>query len=78
MNIMFVIDGKLVTPQLSSSILDGVTRNTLSQPLQKDMGVTVEERKVSIDEIEKSIQNGNLTRNFRCGNGLLLFHRLPR
>ncbi|MFN8336507.1 MAG: branched-chain amino acid aminotransferase [Cyclobacteriaceae bacterium] len=71
MNIMFVIDGKLVTPQLSSSILDGVTRNTLSQ-LAKDMGVTVEERKVSIDEIEKSIQNGNLTEAFGAGTAAVV------
>lgn len=71
MNIMFVIDGKLVTPQLSSSILDGVTRNTLAQ-LAKDMGVTVEERKVSIDEIEKSIQNGNLTEAFGAGTAAVV------
>lgn len=71
MNIMFVIDGKLVTPQLSSSILDGVTRNTLAQ-LAKDMGVTVEERKVSIEEIEKSIQNGKLTEAFGAGTAAVV------
>lgn len=71
MNIMFVMDGKLVTPQLSSSILDGITRSTLIQ-LAKDMGITVEERKVSIEEIEKSIQNGKLTEAFGAGTAAVV------
>lgn len=71
MNIMFVIDGKLVTPQLSSSILDGITRSTLIQ-LAKDMGIAVEERKVSIEEIEKSIQNGKLTEAFGAGTAAVV------
>lgn len=71
MNIMFVMDGKLVTPQLSSSILDGITRSTLIE-LAKDMGITVEERKVSIEEIEKSIQNGKLTEAFGAGTAAVV------
>lgn len=71
MNIMFVIDGKLVTPALSSSILDGVTRNSLAQ-LAKDMGVTVEERKISIDELEKSFQSGKLTEAFGAGTAAVV------
>lgn len=71
MNIMFVIDGKLVTPALTSSILDGVTRSTLAQ-LAKDMGVTVEERKISIDEIEKAFQSGKLTEAFGAGTAAVV------
>lgn len=71
MNIMFVIDGKLVTPALTSSILDGVTRSTLSQ-LAKDMGITVEERKISIEEIEKAFQSGKLTEAFGAGTAAVV------
>lgn len=71
MNIMFVLDGKLVTPKLSSSILDGITRDTLIT-LAKDMGVTVEERKISIEEIEKAFQQGNLTEAFGAGTAAVV------
>lgn len=71
MNIMFVIDGKLVTPQLSSAILDGVTRSSLAQ-LAKDMGVTVEERRVSIEELEKGFQSGKLTEAFGAGTAAVV------
>jgi branched-chain amino acid aminotransferase len=71
MNIMFVMDGKLVTPALSSSILDGVTRSSLVQ-LAKDMGVTVEERKISIDELEKGFQSGKLTEAFGAGTAAVV------
>ncbi|HET9053669.1 MAG TPA: branched-chain amino acid aminotransferase, partial [Cyclobacteriaceae bacterium] len=71
MNIMFVLDGKLVTPQLTSAILDGVTRSTLVQ-LAKDMSLPVEERKVSIEEIKKASQSGNLTEAFGAGTAAVV------
>lgn len=71
MNIMFILDGKLVTPQLSSAILDGVTRNSLVQ-LAKDMGITVEERRISIDELEKGFQSGTLTEAFGAGTAAVV------
>jgi branched-chain amino acid aminotransferase len=42
-NIFIVDDGKLATPPLSTSILPGVTRDTVIQMAQ-DLGFTVEER----------------------------------
>lgn len=71
MNIMFVINNKLVTPGLSSTILDGVTRNTIIT-LAKDMGVTVEERKVSVDEIEKAFQAKTITEAFGAGTAAVV------
>lgn len=71
MNIMFVLDNKLITPALSSSILDGVTRNTLIT-LAKDMGVTVEERKISVAEIEKGLQSKTLTEAFGAGTAAVV------
>src|SRR5678810_282387 len=44
MNIMFVIDGKLVTPKLTSALLDGVTRDSLIK-LAPALGMPVEQRK---------------------------------
>ncbi len=71
MNIMFILDGKLVTPQLTTSILDGVTRNTLIT-LAKDLGIVVEERKISIEEIEKAFQTGTLTEAFGAGTAAVV------
>src|SRR5436190_7282766 len=45
MNVMFVIGETLLTPALSDTILDGVTRNSVLT-LAKDWGMKIEERKV--------------------------------
>src|SRR5688572_3798813 len=50
MNAMFVINQILITPPLSDSILDGVTRESLLI-LAKELGFPVEERRISIDEL---------------------------
>lgn len=71
MNVMFVINGKLVTPKLTTAILDGVTRDTILT-LAKDMGVTVEERKVSIDEIEAGLKDGSVTEAFGTGTAAVV------
>ena len=59
MNVMFKIDGKVVTPALTGSILPGITRRSCIQML-KSWGVEVEERLVSIDELVEAAQNGKL------------------
>jgi len=71
MNVMFVINGKLVTPKLTTSILDGVTRDSILT-LAKDMGMPIEERKVSIDEIEAGIKNKTLTEAFGTGTAAVV------
>jgi branched-chain amino acid aminotransferase len=71
MNVMFVINGKLVTPKLTTAILDGVTRDTILT-LAKDMGVTVEERRVSIDEIETGLKDGSITEAFGTGTAAVV------
>jgi branched-chain amino acid aminotransferase len=71
MNVMFVINGKLVTPILTTAILDGITRDTILT-LAKDMGVTVEERKVSIDEIEAGLKDGSVTEAFGTGTAAVV------
>ncbi len=50
-NIFFLLkNGELVTPELSDTILPGITRKSILT-LAKDMGVKTEERKISIDEV---------------------------
>lgn len=50
-NIFFKLkDGKLITPELGDTILPGINRKTVIT-LAKEQGVTVEERKVTIDEV---------------------------
>jgi branched-chain amino acid aminotransferase len=58
MNILFVIDGKLVTPALNGSILPGITRRSCIE-LARSLGMEVEERKISIDG-----RNGRLSEAF--------------
>src|SRR5690606_5394858 len=50
MNVMFQIKDTIVTPPLSTSILSGITRDSIIT-LAKDQGIKIEERRVSVDEI---------------------------
>lgn len=71
MNVMFVIDGKLVTPAVSSTILKGITRDSLIQ-LAKAQGLEVEERKVSVEEVIAGISSGKVTEVFGAGTAVVV------
>ncbi len=71
MNVMFVKDGKLVTPAVSTTILKGITRDTLLQ-LAKSMGIEVEERRVLVEEIISGIENGSVTEVFGAGTAVVV------
>jgi branched-chain amino acid aminotransferase len=71
MNVMFVIDNTLVTPPLSDSILDGVTRDSLLQ-LANDAGFSVDERKISVDELELAFKEGRITEAFGAGTAAVV------
>lgn len=71
MNIFFVIGDKVVTPQLSGSILDGITRKSMIEILKSE-GKTVEERKISIDEIYEAFQNNSLKEVFGTGTAAVV------
>ena len=72
MNVMFVMNGKLVTPQLSTAILDGVTRDSILT-IARDLGkFEIEERRVSIDEIEEAFVQGTLTEAFGTGTAAVV------
>ncbi|MBB6612250.1 branched-chain amino acid aminotransferase [Pontibacter sp. Tf4] len=66
MNVMFVIDGVLVTPAVSSTILAGITRDSVLQ-VARDLGYKVEERRVAISEIVEAHKAGKLQEAFGTG-----------
>ncbi|MFI6053440.1 branched-chain amino acid aminotransferase [Streptomyces violascens] len=75
MNLFFVFGSgsraRLVTPQLSGSLLPGVTRDSILT-LARDLGYDVEERRVSTDEWQKTAASGELTEVFACGTAALI------
>jgi branched-chain amino acid aminotransferase len=71
MNVMFVIDGILVTPPLSDSILDGITRDSV-MTLAHELGYTTEERKISLDELEIAFRNKSITEAFGAGTAAVV------
>ena len=71
MNAMFVISNTLVTPPLSDSILDGVTRDSLLT-LARDLGYATEERPVSIAELEKAFQEKTISAAFGAGTAAVV------
>lgn len=73
MNVMFMIDGTLVTPELSDTILDGITRRSTLQ-VAKDWGIPVEERRISVEEIAEAHKNGTLEEAFGCGTAATIAH----
>jgi len=66
MNVIFVMNGKVVTPPTTDSILKGVTRDSVLQ-LARDWGYAVEERPVSVEEIIAAAKNGTLEEAFGAG-----------
>ena len=70
-NVMFVIDGTLVTPAIKDSILNGVTRDTILT-LARDWGMPVEERKVAVAEVVEAAKNGKLNDAFGAGTAAVV------
>lgn len=71
MNIFFKIKDEVVTPELSGSILPGVTRNSAIY-LLKQWGINISERKISIDEIHAAHQAGELDEVFGTGTAAVI------
>ena len=71
MNIFFVIDGVLVTPNLRGTILPGVTRDSVLQ-LAKQWDMPVEERRISIEEVMQAGKDGKLDEVFGAGTAAVV------
>jgi branched-chain amino acid aminotransferase len=69
---VFVLrDGTLVTPRLSGTILDGVTRDSLLQ-LARDRGHEVIERDITIEEWREGAASGEIAEVFACGTAAVV------
>jgi len=71
MNIFFVINGKIVTPELDGGFLPGITRDSLLQ-LARHKGYEVEERPISIQEVADAADSGALTEVFGAGTAAIV------
>lgn len=71
MNVFFKINGEVITPALSGSILEGVTRKSVLQ-LLAHWGVPVTERKLSMEEIYEAHQKGELEEAFGTGTAAVI------
>ena len=59
MNIFFVIDNEVLTPELDGSILAGITRKSMIEIL-RNQGYQVTERRIAIQEIADAYDRGHL------------------
>lgn len=72
MNIMFKIDGTVVTPSIDEgSILGGITRKSILEYLRSE-GIPCEERKISVDELMEAARTGKLEEAFGCGTAAVI------
>ncbi|WP_255819548.1 branched-chain amino acid aminotransferase [Kineococcus sp. TRM81007] len=72
MNLYFVHDdGSIVTPELTGTILEGITRASILE-LAKDAGHEVSERRVSIEEWRGGVESGRITEVFACGTAAVV------
>ena len=74
MNIVFEIDGKLITPsEGSDTILKGVTKRSVLE-IAESWGVELEERKITVEEIVEGLRNGKVTDAFGAGTAATIAH----
>ena len=71
MNILFKINGEVITPALNGSILNGVTKRTVLQ-VAKKWGVPTSERRISIDEVIAADEDGSLEEVFGSGTAAVI------
>lgn len=75
MNLFFVMgsgaDAELVTPELSGSLLPGITRDSLLT-MAKELGYATCERRISTNEWAKKVESGELTEVFACGTAAVI------
>ncbi|WP_240137220.1 branched-chain amino acid aminotransferase [Streptomyces sp. MUM 178J] len=71
MNLYFVYEDRIVTPELTGSLLAGITRDSLLK-LAKDLGHQSQEGRVSIDDWRRDTENGTLKEVFACGTAAVI------
>jgi branched-chain amino acid aminotransferase len=71
MNFFAVINNELHTPKVSDTILDGITRKSLIV-LGRELGITVVEENIEIEELIKFVKSGECTEAFACGTAAII------
>ncbi len=71
MNVFFIIDDEIITPELNGSTLPGVTRMS-SIEILRSWGYKVTERKLAIDEIAAAAKEGRLKEAFGTGTAAVI------
>ena len=71
MNVMFVIGDTIVTPRSSETVLDGVTKDSLLT-LANDLQFKVEERPISLEELENAFRNNSISEAFGVGTAAVI------
>ena len=71
MNVMFKIDGEIITPELTGSILPGITRKSCIEVL-RGLGYKVTERLLSVDELIGALESGRLEEAWGCGTAAVV------
>ena len=71
MNMFFVVDGEVLTPELVGSILPGITRKSTIE-LCKSWGMKVTERRITIEEIAEAYKAGKLNEAFGTGTAAVI------
>ena len=72
MNVYLITtDNELITPELTGSILEGVTRDSILT-LAADFGLTPVERRIAITELLDGVKSGEITELFACGTAAVV------
>jgi branched-chain amino acid aminotransferase len=72
MNVYLITtDGEIITPELTGSILEGVTRDSILT-LAEEWGLTPVERRISVAETLEGLQSGKISEMFACGTAAVI------
>ncbi|WP_197022289.1 branched-chain amino acid aminotransferase [Candidatus Blastococcus massiliensis] len=78
MNLFFVLGSgaeggaaELVTPELTGTLLPGITRDSLIE-VARSMGYRVTERLFSVEEWRQGVADGTVTETFACGTAAVI------
>lgn len=71
MNLYFVYGNKIMTPELTGSLLPGITRDSLLR-IATDLGYEAGEGRISVEDWKRDCANGTLTEVFACGTAAVI------
>ncbi|TVL94287.1 branched-chain amino acid aminotransferase [Streptomyces sp. SAJ15] len=71
MNLYFVYGNRIVTPELTGSLLPGITRASLLE-IAADLGYEVSEGRLSVEDWKRGTEDGSLTEVFACGTAAVI------